>query len=225
MFGVIATMFFATSLCFGAEDDSDDFETRGTVGFNWKMNQRWRLTGNQSARFKDDSSNRYYSHTEIGLVYKEVLPDLDLGVSYRSIFGHERGDEGNQEQRSSFAAYWKGGLFGADASNRTMLEYRDMKSSDNIWRLRHRVIFNKPFEDHAPEIARHLRERGKFYLGDEIFVNFQGEGFNRNRLIFGYQFKLVKNTIADIHYHWQLDKDKSAWDQTHILGFSVRYNF
>ncbi len=221
--GFIVTMVFLPSFCF-ASGDSDDLEAWTTFGFSWKMSQKWRLTFDEALRFNDDASNFYYSHSEVGLVHMGVLKDLDLGLSYRSVFDHDD-DNGNQEHRTSLNAFWKGKLFDAGILNRTKLEYRNLKDKDDVWRLRHRILFNKPFEKHAPEFAKSLREGGTFYFGDEIFIDFDGEDFNRNRVILGYQFELVKNTTADIHYYWQMDKDGSTWDGTHILGLSIRYHF
>ena len=84
----IAIAALATNVCIGSGTDEDDFEVWTRFGFNWKLDQRWQLTLDEMLRFNDDASNYYYSHTEVGLIYKEFLQDIDLGLSHRSVFGH-----------------------------------------------------------------------------------------------------------------------------------------
>jgi hypothetical protein len=190
------------------------------------MHEKWKLTVDQMFRFKDDDSNYYYSHTEPGIVRTDVLPDIDLGLNYRFVAGHEKGDKSNQEQRASLNVHWKINFI-TNAYHRTRLEFRDMKGRDDIWRVRNRILLNNPLEQHDLEFTLQLREFARLYFGDEFFVNFEGEGLNRNRAIVGVQAKIYERFILDTHYYWQMDKESggSSWEGTHILGLGVRYVF
>jgi hypothetical protein len=222
--GFVTTAVFVTCSCFASDEDSGDLEVWSTIGINWKMNDKWRLILSQALRFNDDASDFYYSHSDVGLVYAELLQDVDLGLNYRAIFDHEEDDD-IVEHRPYLTVFGNPPLFNVDIHHRTMLEFRDLKDRDDAWRFRYRILFNEPFEAHVPDFAKPLPKAGKFYFGDEVFIDFEGEQFNRNRVIVGYQFELFENTIADTHYYWQLDKDDSDWDTTHIIGLSIRYNF
>jgi hypothetical protein len=218
-------VLITTNVCLGSSK-SDDIELWTTFGIVWPMHEKWKLTVDESLRFNNDVSNFYYSHTEPGIVRKDVLPDIDLGLNYRFVAGHEEDDRSNQEQRLSLNAYWKINFL-TNAYHRTRLDYRDMKGKDDIWRVRNRILFNNPLEQHDLEFTVKLREFSKLYFGDEFFVNFEGEGLNRNRVIVGVQAKIHERMVLDTHYFWQMDKENggSSWDASHILGLGIRYVF
>ena len=63
------------------------------------------------------------------------------------------------------------------------------------------------------------------YLADEVFINFDDEGFNKNRVYFGASFKLSKNLEGNIFYLWQSSRSSGDWKDINVLGIGLKYRF
>jgi len=63
------------------------------------------------------------------------------------------------------------------------------------------------------------------YMAEEVFINFDAEDFNKNRLYGGFYLWLSKKTRLDVHYLWQVSKDDGNWDNTHVLGTNLGFYF
>jgi len=60
---------------------------------------------------------------------------------------------------------------------------------------------------------------------DEVFFNFDAEGYNKNRLYSGVSFDLSKNLKGDIFYIWQVSRSGGDHKEIHVLGNTLKLYF
>jgi len=67
----------------------------------------------------------------------------------------------------------------------------------------------------------------KPYLADEVFINFDEDGFNTNRFYSGFSYKFSKNISGSIFYLWQSRKPTGqGWgEDINAIGTQFRIRF
>jgi hypothetical protein len=65
----------------------------------------------------------------------------------------------------------------------------------------------------------------KPYLADEVFINFNEEGYVGNRFYSGVAFNFTKNVKANIYYVWQSARASPGRDDVHALGTKLTFRF
>lgn len=111
----------------------------------------------------------------------------------------------------------KGKVFGLETSDRSRLEYRNRENEKDVWRYRNKVTVKLPVELTALKLQP--------YVAEELFINLDEEGFNRNRLAGGFYINLSKNIKGDIYYLWQTSKSDRKWDDINVIGTGLRFYF
>lgn len=221
--GRITVGFIAALMCFGYLNgvcfafDDEDFQYWSTAKFSFDLDKDWGFTFAEEFKLSDDAGRLYYHHSDLGLVYKALADWIDLGANYRKAFEKDSKGEWRQENRPHLNITLKGRLLGLGVSNRSRFEYRDRENKKDLWRYRNKFTVKFPVQ------FRQLKCR--LYVADEVFINFDSEDFNKNRLYSGISFDLSKNIKGDIFYMRQSSKSGGSWNDINVLGTALKFYF
>jgi len=211
----VITVVLISEICFAFDDEG--FQYWSTAGFSFDIDKDWKVTFEEEFRLGDDGGHLYYQHSDLGLVYKSFADWIDLGVNYRGVFEKDSNGKWRQENRPHLNVTLKGKLFGFDLSDRSRLEYRDRENKKDVWRYRNKVTVKLPLELTKLKLQP--------YLADEVFINLDEEGYNRNRLYSGVSFKLSKNLTGNVFYLWQSSKSGGGWKDLNVIGTGLKFYF
>jgi len=194
-----------------------DFQYWSSANVSLDIDKDWKITFAEEFRLGDDAGHLYYHHSDLGFVYKSLADWIDLGVNYRKVFERDSKDKWRQENRPHLNVMLKGKLFGLDLSDRSRFEYRDRENKKDLWRYRNKVSVKLPLELTSLKLQP--------YLADEVFINFDEEDFNKNRLYAGLSLKLSKNIKGEVYYLWQSSKSGGDWKNINVLGTGLKFYF
>jgi len=211
---VIAVLSIS-EFCFAFDDG--DFQYWSTAKFPFDIDKDWTLIFEEEFRLGDDAGHIYYQHSDLGLVYKSLADWIDLGFSYRQVFEKDGKGKWRQENQPNLNITLKGQLSNLDVSNRSRFEYRDRENNKDLWRYRNKVTLELPLELTALKLRP--------YLADEVFINFDEEDFNRNRLYSGLSLNLSKNIKGEVYYLWQSSESSGDWRDINVLGTQLKFYF
>jgi len=204
--------------CVAFSFDDGDSQYWNTESASWKISDEWKASLEEELRFGDDSSDFYYQHTDVGVLYSGLADWLDVGISYRRV-KEEKNSDWNYENRPHLNGIVKFHIGDVKMSNRSRFEYRIREVSDNYWRYRNKLTAKLPIKFTKLEIQP--------YVADEFFVNFDSEELDRNRIYSGFSFKLFKWLKAEIYYLWQRSKSSSSgkWSDVNAIGTKFKLSF
>lgn len=211
---VIAAIVLASGLCAAYETD---FENRSSLDLIFGINKNWDFEFQEELRLNDGGGNLYYDFSDFGLTFKGLADWLELGFNFRKIYEKDNCGKWAEEDRPHFNVTVKGKLLNLDLSDNSRIEYRDREEMKDVWRYRNKFTVKFPVEWTPLKM--------KPYIADEIFVDFYGQGLNRNRLFAGFSINLADNTKFDIFYLWQSTRADEAWDDVHALGTKLTLSF
>jgi len=211
----VIAIVLISEVCFAYDDEG--FQWWSTAGVSYDINKDWKVTFEEEFRLGDDGGHLYYHHSDLGFVYKSLADWIDLGFNYRGVFEKDSKGEWRQENRPHLNITLKGKLFDLDLSDRSRFEYRDRENKKDLWRYRNKFTVKLPLELTKFKLQP--------YLADEVFINFDEEGYNRNRLYSGASFKLSKNLEGNIFYLWQSSRSGGDWKDINVLGVGLKYHF
>jgi hypothetical protein len=63
------------------------------------------------------------------------------------------------------------------------------------------------------------------YVAEEVFINFDEQGFNQQRLYGGVFIPLHEKVRLELFYLWKLDKAGDQWHDTNVIGSWVYFQF
>ncbi len=196
---------------------SSDFQYRNINSVTWKVSKDWKLSLTEEVYFKDDASDFYYEHTELGILYSGFFKWLDVSLNFRHALTESPSNKWKKEEQPGFHATFKFKIKDYDFSDRNRFEYRIREDSDDFWRYRNMVTMRFPLK-----LTRYNIQP---YLSDEFFVDFDKEELNENRAYAGLSFKLSKNWGADLYYLWRRVKSGDKWTTNNILGTRLKLEF
>ncbi|MFC1698732.1 DUF2490 domain-containing protein [Candidatus Omnitrophota bacterium] len=194
----------------------DDFQYWNTENASWQLADNWKIQLEAEFRFGDDACDFYYQHSDSGATFSGLAEWLDIGFNYRQIF-EEKNSDWKYENRPHLNATVKFNLGGLKLSNRGRLAYRNREDADNFWQYRNKLTLKFPNKLSKLDIQP--------YLADEIFVSFDDQELNRNRLYVGFYLKLLKSLKGEIFYLWQRSKSSGKWTNANILGTKLKFSF
>ncbi len=218
----IKVCFLAGLICGGLSgkpclaNNKSGFQYWSRAGFNFDLDKEWTVTFEEEFRLGDDGGNLYHHHSDIGLVYKGLADWIDVGANFRKVY-EDAGDTWQEENRPHINITLKGKLGDIAVSTRSRFEYRDREEKEDIWRYRNKVTFKLPGELTKLKL--------KPYLAEEVYINFNEEGYVRNRFYSGVAFNITKNVKADIYYLWQSSRASPGRDDLHALGTKLVFRF
>lgn len=211
----VITVVLISEICFAFDDEG--FQYWSTAGFSFDIDKDWKVTFEEEFRLGDDGGHLYYQHSDLGLVYKNFGDWIDLGLNYRQIFEKDSKGKWRPENSPHFNITLKGRLFDLDLSNRARFQYRDRENKKDVWRYRNKVTVKLPLELTKLKLQP--------YLANEVFINLDEEGYNRNRLYSGVSFKLSKNLKGNVFYLWQSSKSGGGWKNVNVIGTGLKFYF
>lgn len=211
----VVTVVLISKVCFAF--DNSDFQYWSTADFSFDIDKDWKFTFQEEFRLKKSGGYLYHHHSEAGLVHKSFADWIDLGFNYRQVFEKDSEGKWRQESRPHLNVTLKGKLLGLDVSDRSRFEYRDRENKEDVWRYRNRVTVKLPFELTELKLQP--------YLADKIFITFNDDNVDRNRLYAGVSFKLAKNLKGDVFYLWQSSRSSSDWEDIDVLGTALKFSF
>lgn len=215
---VIVTAVFVLltgGICFASDDN--DFQYWSAASFSFDLDKDWKAVVTQELRIGESAGNLYYEHTEMGLIYSGLADWLDVGFDYRQISETDSAGTWRDEHRPQLNVTLKTKLFGLDWADRSRLEYRDRENKTDLWRYRNKLTLKLPMELTPLKL--------KPYIADEIFIDLNEVGYNKNRVYAGVSFKLAKNLKCAIFYMWQTTRTGGFYNDISVLGTSFKFSF
>lgn len=204
-----------SDVCFGY--DEGDLQYWSAAGVSFDINKDWQVKFEEEFRLGESGGHLYRHHSDLGFVYKSFADWIDVGFNYRLVREKDSERKWRRENRPHLNITLKGRLSDFSISSRSRLEYRDRESKDNLWRYRNKVTLKLPVELIGLKL--------KPYLADEIFIDLDGVGYNRNRLYSGVSLKLAKGLKGEIYYLWQSDRSSGNHKYINVLGTKLKFSF
>ena len=215
LFVMLCGVLFLSQTCRGADDG--DFQYWTGTSFSFDINKDWKFTFQEEFRLGDDADRLYYHHSDMGFTYKSFRDWIDLGFNYRQVFERDSKDRWRRENRPHLNVTFKGRLFDFPVSSRSRFEFRDREVKKDLWRYRNKFTVKLPVE---------LTElRLQPYIADEVFINFDEEGYNRNRLSSGFSFRLSEDVAGEVFYLWQSSRAGGGREDINVLGAHLKFYF
>jgi len=195
--------------------DDGDFQIWSTEVQEFKINKDLKVALEEEFRFGDNADDFFYHHYDLGFTYS-LNKSLNLGAGYRHIYEKKKGKfKLENEPYLIFAYKWEWFKFKFD--DRSRLEYRHFEYQTDSWRYRNKFTVKLPFRFTKLEIQP--------YLSDEIFLNFYGAAFTKNRFYSGLEFTVTKNIRADVYYLLEHTKTGRIWPDVNVLGTKIKILF
>lgn len=199
--------------CHGFDDG--DFQYWNTESISWKVDKDWKMKLEEEFRFGDNSTDFYYQHSDLGITYTGLGKWLDLGINYRLVF-EESDKDWDYENRPHYNVTVKHTWEGFSVSTRNRFEHRFVEDEKNGWRYRNKFTLKLP---------KMTEFEIQPYVADEIFVDFDKEELDRNRLCGGISMKLYKNLKGEVFYLWQASDKGDHWLDFHVVGSKLNISF
>lgn len=217
LFGLGVALFLASGNVCAYASGSGDFQYWQIEDISWKLNDLWKLNLGEETYFKNDASDFYYQHTELGATYSGLAKWLDVSAHFRHGLTESRSNLWLREEQPGFSAIFKGKFLGCSVSDRNRFEYRIRENADQGWRYRNQVTVKFPWKWTKLEIQP--------YFADEFFVDIDLERINENRNYTGFSFKISKNIGMDVFYMWRRLESSGKWGNNQVLGAKLRLSF
>ena len=198
-----------------AQPPEGDWQLWTVVSAGKKINDRLRFDFEEETRWAEDMNRFMYQALDAGLVY-EAAKWLDLGGNFRYVIQDDDG-QWEHEARPHLNAILKYSSRNLQFLNRSRLEYRYLTRTKDTWRYRNLSEIKVPFGRAQVKISPYLRE--------EVFLKFDQDDYNENRLSGGVQFELLRHVEVDLFYLWQRKKSLGEWKNINVSGANIKFIF
>ena len=200
--------FFLLSsrLLYGAED----FESRNTISYGFKLPYSIKLDCKQSLRLSGKEQSFKQTFTELTFKY-EIIDDLSVIIPIRyAIF------DDKVKNRITFGGIYKIGMKPIKIRFKTRFQSTHEKDKD-------------PDELYRNKIYAHYRLNKKFepFFTYEVFhpANSNDNSLNEYRFSLGTDFDLPRKRSLKLYYQFKVeDLNKKSPDKAHILGLTFSLN-
>jgi len=203
------------SACFAF--DEGDFQLWNTTSVSFDIHKDWKVAVEEGLKLGHDAGNLYYHYTDLGFVYRGAADWIDLGFNYKQAFSKDEEGHWLWENRPHFNVTVKGRLWDIDLADRSRFEFRDKEVDEDLWRYTNQLAAKLPFEL--------TRFKLRPYFADQVYLNFEGKTFEKNRLYSGVSFKLRKDMDGGVYYVWQWGKCDGKWSDLSAIGLQVKFSF
>ena len=211
----VAAIAVCGSPCHAME--SSDVQYRTSTKFSVDLGNLWKAVFIEDVRFETEDGDFVYHHSDLAFVYSGFADWLDVGFNFRLISKKDSPGKWEQERRPHLNLTIKDEFRGIKFSTRSRFEFRDRYKSKDMWRYRNKFTFKLPWELTALRL--------KPYLADEVFINFNREGYVSNRVYSGLTFDVAKDVKADIYCFWQSSRADPGRDDTYAIGAKLGFSF
>ena len=198
-------LLFSRSL-YGA----DDFESRNTISYGFKLPYTIKLDCKQSLRLSGKEQSFKQTFTELTFKY-EIIDDLSVIIPIRyAIF------DDKVKNRITFGGVYKTGIKPIKIRFKTRFQSTHEKDKD-------------PDELYRNKIYARYRLNKKFepFFTYEVFhpANSNDNSLNEYRFSLGTDFDLPRKRSLKLYYQFKVeDLNKKSPDKAHILGLTFSLN-
>ena len=195
-----------TRSLFGA----DDFESRNTISYGFKLPYSIKLDCKQSLRLSGKEQSFKQTFTELTFKY-EIIDDLSVIIPIR----YAKFDD-KVKNRISFGGVYKIGMKPIKIRFKTRFQSTHEKDKD-------------PDELYRNKIYAHYRLNKKFepFFTYEVFhpADSNNNSLNEYRFSLGTDFDLPRKRSLKLYYQFKVeDLNKKSPDKAHIMGITFSFN-
>lgn len=194
-----------------------DFQFWSTVGVSFDVDKDWSVAAEKHLKFGNDAGRLLYHHTDIGLTYKSLVEWIDIGFNFKQVYQEQSDGSWSRENRPHLNITLKGRLGTLDFSDRSRIEYRDKEYGDDLWRYVNKLEIALPYE--------FTRFKFRPYIADQVYINLDGSGFEKNRIYTGVTFELSENVESELYYVRQWSEFLGRWQDLSALGLQLKIRF
>ena len=193
-------------LLYGAED----FESRNTISYGFKLPYSIKLDCKQSLRLSGKEQSFKQTFTELTFKY-EIIDDLSVIIPIRyAIF------DDKVKNRITFGGVYKTGIKPIKIRFKTRFQSTHEKDKD-------------PDELYRNKIYAHYRLNKKFepFFTYEVFhpADSNNNSLNEYRFSLGTDFDLPRKRSLKLYYQFKVeDLNKKSPDKAHIMGLTLNLN-
>lgn len=180
------------------------------------LDKQWQLGLEEWLTFNDNASRFKDSQTDIWLYYLGLADWLSLGAGYKRVYT-KIPDGWKTEDRPMLDIAAKTKVHGFGVADRSRFEFRFPEGQDFVTRYRNKLTITSPVTFTPLEIEP--------YVAEEVFINFDEQLFNQQRLYGGVFIPLHEKVRLELFYIWKLDKSGDEWHDTNVLGTWVYFQF
>jgi hypothetical protein len=212
---LLVSYAFRNGSCFASSDG--DFQFWSTFGVSFDVNRDWSAAVEEQLKFDNDIGHFYQHQTDLEFTYKNLPDWIEIGLNYKQVFKEQSDDHWTRENRPHFNIKFKGRLGTFDFSDRSRFEYRDKEYGDDLWRYVNKLEVNLPFELTKYKLCP--------YVADQVYINMDGSGFEKNRVYAGFDFDLSDDIGSELYYVRQWSESFGRWQELNALGFDLKFRF
>ena len=189
---------------------ADDFESRNTISYGFKLPYSIKLDCKQSLRLSGKEQSFKQTFTELTFKY-EIIDDLSVIIPIRyAIF------DDKVKSRITFGGVYKIGMKPIKIRFKTRFQSTHEKDKD-------------PDELYRNKIYAHYRLNKKFepFFTYEVFhpANSNDKLLNEYRFSLGTDFDLPRKRSLKLYYQFKVeDLNKKSPDKAHIMGLTLNLN-
>ena len=189
---------------------ANDFESRNTISYGFKLPYSIKLDCEQSLRLTGQELAFKQTFTELTLS-KQIINDLKLFIPIRyAIF------DDKVKNRISLGGIYKIAVKSFKFKYKTRFQRTHEKSKNP------EDLFRNKFYAHYK-----LSKKFEPFISCEIFhpANSNDNELNEYRLSLGTDFDLPRKKALKLYYQYKVeDLNKKSADETHIIGLSFSFN-
>jgi len=212
---VLASFAYHSRSCLAS--NGEDFQFWSTIEISFDVNKDWSAAVEEQLKFDNDAGHFYQHQTDLEFTYKNLPDWIEIGLNYKQVFKERSDDHWTRENRPHFNIKFKGRLGTFDFSDRSRFEYRDKEYGDDLWRYVNKLEVNLPFELTQYKLRP--------YIADQIYINMDGSGFEKNRGYAGFNFELPEDIGSELYYVRQWSESLGRWQELNALGFDLKFRF
>ena len=211
----ILVVWFLTVWVAGRAVAKDDFQIWSDLALSGKLVESLTLTLEVENKYRDDASEFFYYHTDVGLTY-DVHRHWAFGLNYRQAFARSGNNEWKEENRPHGHITFRWARNEFKFSNRNRVELRSRSDRSEIVRYRNKTTITLPMGWTPLSVQP--------YISNEIFIDsVQGE-LNKIRLGVGARGNVSERLHARLYYQLE-SSDIDSWVHFHILGLAAMMKF
>ena len=194
----------------GSLYSADDFESRSTVSYGFKLPYSLKLDCEQSLRLSGKEQSFKQTFTELTLSY-EIIDDLSVIIPIRHAIFDDK-----VKNRISLGGIYKIGMKPFKVKFKTRFQKTHEKNED-------------PDEVYRNKLYAHYKLSKKLepFLSYEVFhpANSNDNSLNEYRLSFGTAFDLPRKRSIKLYYQFKVeDLNENSPDKAYIMGLTFSLN-
>ena len=212
---IVVFFSYLNRSCFASTDG--DFQFWTTAGASFDVNKDWGGAVEEILKFGHVAGNFFQHQTDLGFTYKSFADWIDIGLNYKQVYKKQTDGDWSREKRPHLNITFKGRLGNFDFSDRSRFEFRDKEYGDDLWRYVNKFEVNLPFE--------FTQFKFRPYVADQVYINMDGSGFEKNRIYAGFNFELTEDVESELYYVRQWSESDGRWQELSALGLQLKLRF